>query len=147
MDVGKLARHLITLRPMADYVTTIEPFVPLDLGPKPWGIELLVAKTETYIGKVLWMHAGHKGGLQYHEHKDETFYLFSGRAIVRFQQPDKTLAQTIMTDGMSFHIPPGAVHQVEALEDCIFFEASTPHFNDRVNVGAELGRPDTGQSR
>lgn len=123
----------------------IEAFQPRELGPKPWGMELLVAHTPQYTGKVLWMHAGHRGGLQYHEQKDETFYLFSGRATVR-AVAGGLLTEIEMTPGMSFHIPPGTVHQVEAIEPCVFFEASTPHFDDRVNVGTQYGRLDTGQS-
>ena len=124
----------------------IEQFVPRSIGPKPWGEELLIAHTSHYTGKVLRMVAGHQGGLQYHREKDETFYLFSGSAIVRFDDGG-TLHETVMSPGMSFHIPPGEVHQVEALTDCVFFETSTPHFEDRVNVGARYGRSIDGQSR
>jgi len=28
--------------------------------------------------------------------------------------------------------------------DCVFFEASTPHFNDRERMEAQYGLPDTG---
>lgn len=126
---------------------TIEPFTPREIGPKPWGTELLIACTDHYIGKVLTMKAGHRGGLQYHVHKDETFYLVSGRALVTSDAGTGTaLITRPMFPGESYHIPPGAVHQVEAVTDCVFFEASTPHFEDRVNVGAEYGRADTGES-
>ena len=125
---------------------TIEPFAPRkDL--KPWGVELLIAETTTYIGKVLRMEAGHRGGLQYHNRKDETFHLFSGRAMVRSDNGHGTLIETEMSPGMSFHIPPRAVHQVEAITACVFFEVSMPVFDDRVNVGAAYGCADSGQSR
>ena len=120
----------------------IEPFEPRELGPKPWGQELLIAETPHYIGKVLSMNAGHRGGLQYHERKDETFYLFSGRAIVRSDDGHGTLINHDMRPGMSFHIPPRAIHQVRAITDCVFFEVSTPVFDDRVNAGAAYGRTD-----
>lgn len=122
---------------------TIERFEPRELGFKPWGSELLIAWTDTYIGKILTMKAGHRGGLQYHEVKDETFHLVSGRCLVRHDPGDGRLAVLEMRPGQSFHIPPGTVHQVEAVEDCVFFEASTPHFDDRVNVSE---RYDAGQS-
>ena len=113
---------------------TIEPFRPRHLGPKAWGTETLFAHTETYIGKVLRMRAGASGPLQYHERKDETFYLLSGRALLRFDRGDGVLAVHQMLPGESVHVPPGAVHQVEALEDCVIVEASNPVFDDRVNV-------------
>lgn len=124
---------------------TIEVFVPYELGPKPWGSELLVAHTPHYIGKVLTMRAGHRGGLQYHREKDETFFLMVGCARVTFD-PGNGLVTREMQAGQSYHVPPGAVHQVEAITECVFFETSSPHFEDRVNVAAEYGRADTGES-
>ena len=121
---------------------TIEPFAPRVLGPKPWGMETLIADTPHYIGKVLSMRAGHRGGLQYHERKDETFYLFSGRAVVTSDDGHGVLVSIMMNPGMSYHIPPRAVHQVEAITDCLFFEVSTPVFDDRVNMAEAYGRED-----
>ena len=46
---------------------------------KPWGYELHWAKTERYVGKVLHIKAGHALSLQYHNRKDETIYLHTGR--------------------------------------------------------------------
>jgi mannose-6-phosphate isomerase-like protein (cupin superfamily) len=120
---------------------------PVDLGPKPWGTETLIAKTDHYIGKVLRMKAGHRGGLQYHVHKDETFFLYEGVALVTADDGSGALITRTMLAGDSYHIPPGAVHQVEAVNDCVFFETSTPHFEDRVNVAAQYDhRLDTGES-
>lgn len=115
-------------------MAVIEAFEPRDLGPKPWGTELLVAETKDYIGKVLFMDAGGSGALQYHVTKDEAFYLLSGRAWVRYHDAHGRLCAVEMRPGMAYHVPPGAVHQVEAIEDCVFFEASTPVFDDRVAV-------------
>lgn len=111
---------------------TIEFFSPRELGKKDWGTELLVAETEHYIGKCMWMKAGAGGPLQYHERKDEAFFLFSGRALLRYKDANGDLTIRELRAGMSVHIPPGAVHQVEALEDCVMFETSTPVFDDRV---------------
>ncbi len=111
---------------------TIEAFTPRLLGPKEWGTELLIAETEHYIGKVLRMRAGAAGPMQYHERKDEAFYLLSGTAIVRTKHEDGTPIAMTMLAGETYHIPPGAIHQVEAVTDCVFFETSTPHFDDRV---------------
>ena len=116
---------------------TIETFVPRELGPKEWGTEQLIAQTDMYIGKILRMRAGARGPLQYHQRKDETFHLVSGRAIVRYDDGTGTLKAHAMYPGESFHVPPGAVHQVEAIDYCVFFEASNPVFDDRVNVEAD----------
>ena len=123
-------------------MTVIEPFRPRALE-RDWGEELIVAETPKYLGKVLTMRAGTKGGLQYHTEKDETFYLVSGEAAVRFD-PGDGLEVVWMWAGESYHIPPGAVHQVEAVTDCVFFETSTPHHDDRVRVEAQYGLPEDG---
>jgi len=121
-------------------MTRIEAFVPHDVGDRTWGREILIAHTPHYIGKVLHMRAGTKGGLQYHVEKDETFFLFSGSAIVRSDDGTGALVEHVMSPGEAFHIPPGAPHQVEAVEDCVFFEASTPHFDDRVRCEERYGK-------
>jgi mannose-6-phosphate isomerase-like protein (cupin superfamily) len=113
---------------------TVEMFVPRELGPKDWGVELLVAETTHYIGKVMWMKAGHSGPLQFHRKKDEAFYLFSGKALLTYHDEFGVERKAELTTGAAVHIPPGAVHRVEAIEDCVMFEASTPVFEDRVPV-------------
>lgn len=112
----------------------IERFEPRELGPKPWGRELLIAETPQYIGKVLWMRKGCGGALQFHNNKDETFYLLHGEALIAFHNADGELCERPMFEGEAYHVPPGAVHRVIALQDCVFVEASTPHFDDRVKV-------------
>lgn len=112
----------------------IEFFEPQRLGPKDWGSEILVAHTIAYTLKVLRMNAGKAGPLQYHRYKDESFHLIVGEAIVRYDDGGPVLAVHRMQIGESIHVPPGATHQVEAVTDCLFVEASTPHFDDRVGV-------------
>ena len=114
----------------------IERFSPREIPGKPWGQELLVAHTPFYTGKVLTMRAGASGPLQYHERKDEAFHLFSGEALVRTKHPDGTIIAIRMLPGETYHIPPGAIHQVEAVIECVFFETSTPVFDDRVGVSS-----------
>src|SRR5947209_13566925 len=99
----------------------IEAYTPKTLD-REWGEEIFVAETPHYLGKVLKMRAGTKGGLQYHVEKDETFYLVSGRAFVVCGiegTRTRMVLTVLMEPGESYHIPPGAVHQVEAIEDCV----------------------------
>lgn len=119
---------------------TIEQFWPVE-KMMPWGVETLVAETEHYTGKLLFYRAGQAGGFQYHVEKDETFYLFSGAAWVSWIHGD-TVVERQMLSGESYRIPPGAPHKFRAITDCVVFEASTPHRNDRVNVSAEFGEAD-----
>ena len=45
---------------------------------KPWGYELRFARTDRYAGKVLFIKAGSQLSLQYHDVKDEAFFVQSG---------------------------------------------------------------------
>ena len=116
----------------------IEPYYPI-VHEREWGQEIFIAETPRYLGKVLKMHKGGRGGLQFHRRKDETFHLLSGKALVESDDGHGTLARRVMQPGESFHIPPGAPHRVTALEDCVFVEANTPHYDDRVRVEERYG--------
>lgn len=122
----------------------IESFTPREAGPRDWGVELIIAETPLYLGKLLRMKAGGKGGLQYHVEKDESFYLLSGNAWVRTDDGSGQIKTLWMRPGETFHIPPGAVHQVEAVTECVFLEVSTPHYDDRVRVESEYGLDEDG---
>ena len=52
---------------------------------KPWGHELHWAITERYVGKVLHVKAGHALSLQYHNVKDETIFLWTGKLLFEIQ--------------------------------------------------------------
>lgn len=46
---------------------------------KPWGHEVVWAEGGSYVGKVLVIESGRRLSLQYHEAKDETILVLSGR--------------------------------------------------------------------
>ncbi len=118
----------------------VEFVEPKEVGPRPWGRELLIGVVPGhYSFKILEVKAGNKGGLQKHHQKDEMGYLVSGRLIVRFDPGTGTIEEKVLGPGACFHFPPGAVHQEEALTDCVIIEASTPHFNDRVRMEPQYG--------
>jgi len=108
--------------------------------PKPWGEELLFARTARYAGKILRIRAGESLSLQYHERKDETIYLYQGR--LRLLLPDETDpgAQKTLAAGEAVHLPPGTRHRLEALTDCVVFEVSTPELDDVVRLEDRYGR-------
>ena len=120
----------------------ITVMVPQSVGARSWGEELVVALGPGYLGKLLRRMAGTAGDLQFHRQKHETHYLFSGEAELHCDNGAGVLVRHRMTAGHSVSIPPGAVHRVIAITDCIFFESSTPHFEDRVNVSAQYGEAD-----
>src|SRR3989442_983374 len=80
---------------------------------KPWGYELIWAKTDRYAGKVLHIDPGHVLSLQYHNTKDESIYVLAGEIILRIQQGD-TLIERRLGQGAADHIHPKLIHQFEA---------------------------------
>jgi mannose-6-phosphate isomerase len=106
---------------------------------KPWGYELIWARTDRYVGKVLHVRAGHVLSLQYHNRKDETMHVFRGELILR-SGPVEALEERPLRAGESVHIPPGLVHQIEAVEDSDVLEASTPELDDLVRLQDRYGR-------
>lgn len=111
---------------------------------KPWGYELIWARTDRYVGKVIHVRAGHALSLQYHERKDETILLWRGR--LRFHQGTGDAARDWeMQPGERVHIAPGTVHRMTAVEDSDLFEVSTPELEDVVRLDDRYGR--TGTSR
>ncbi len=106
---------------------------------KPWGYELHWAKTERYAGKIIHVTAGHALSLQYHNVKDETIYLWSGRMRFEIREGERLVARDL-EPGASVHIPAGTVHRMTALEDCDIVEVSTPELDDVVRLEDRYGR-------
>ena len=106
---------------------------------KPWGYELHWAKTDRYVGKVIHVNAGHALSLQYHNQKDETIFLWSGRMLFEIQEDGKLVARE-MKLGESVHVTPGTVHRMTAIDDCDIFEVSTPELDDVVRLEDRYGR-------
>ena len=114
---------------------------------KPWGYELHWAKTERYVGKLIHVNAGHALSLQYHNQKDETIFLWSGRMMFEIApQPLKegssgeALTKREMKPGEAVHIVPRTVHRMTAITDCDIFEVSTPELHDVVRLEDRYGR-------
>jgi mannose-6-phosphate isomerase len=109
---------------------------------KPWGYELIWAKTDRYVGKILHLRRGEALSYQYHRVKDETIRLLSGR--LRLETAGETGAREtrVLEPGDGMHIPPGLRHRMEALEDCDVLEVSTPELDDVVRLEDRYGRVD-----
>ena len=106
---------------------------------KPWGYELHWAKTDRYVGKILHVKAGHALSLQYHNRKDETIYLYSGKMLFEIERDGQLVAQE-MRPGDAVHIAPKTVHRMTAIEDCDVLEVSTPELDDVVRLEDRYGR-------
>jgi mannose-6-phosphate isomerase len=111
---------------------------------KPWGHELIWALTDRYCGKVLFVKAGCALSLQFHNEKDESWLVQSGRAKLELGEVgQKVLNEEVIGPGASFHYRPGTVHRVTAIEDTTILEVSTPHLDDVVRLEDLYGREGT----
>ena len=108
---------------------------------KPWGYEIHWAKTDRYVGKIIHINKGHALSLQYHNKKDETILLWSGKLLFEIQQ-DGELQKLEVKPGERFHVTPGTVHRMTAIEDCDVVEVSTPELDDVVRIEDRYGRSD-----
>lgn len=126
----------------ADTNLGLDPELPKHID-KPWGHEVWFAHTDRYAGKIITVLAGHKLSLQYHDAKDETSHLVSGRMRL-WQGTDRdALTETIIEPGATWRNTAGTIHTVEAIEDATFFEVSTPELDDVVRLEDQYGRQGT----
>jgi mannose-6-phosphate isomerase len=110
---------------------------------KPWGWELIWAEADAYVGKLLFIRAGHALSLQYHREKDESWLVHEGRASLELGELDGALETLEIRAGDAFRYRPGTVHRVTAIEDTLILEVSTPQLADVVRLEDAYGREGT----
>lgn len=110
--------------------------------PKPWGHELIFAKTARYVGKILHINQGETLSLQYHNVKEETLFVVRGELKLTIES-DGDRRVLPLREGESFHIPPRLIHRMEAVVDTDVAEVSTPELDDVVRLEDRYGREGT----
>ena len=111
---------------------------------KPWGHELILALSERYCGKVLFVKAGAALSLQFHREKEESWLVQSGKAKLELGEVGQAvLNEEVIGAGDAFHYRPGTVHRITAIEDTTILEVSTPHLDDVVRLEDLYGREGT----
>jgi mannose-6-phosphate isomerase len=107
---------------------------------KPWGSELWYAQTDRYAGKILRVNAGQRLSVQYHLTKDETSYLLSGKAKISQGPSPEQMQEREIGPGDAWRNEPNVVHTIEAIEDSVVLEVSTPELDDVVRLEDRYGR-------
>ena len=110
--------------------------------PKPWGQELIFAENDRYAGKILHIEAGQLLSLQYHERKDETFYVLTGEVNLTIEESG-VLREVRLAEGSAYRIRPGVRHRMRAEGPCDLIEVSTPELDDVVRLEDAYGRAGT----
>ena len=119
---------------------------PIQRVEKPWGYELIWAKTGEYVGKILHINKGHKLSLQYHKVKEETIILQSGLMDYLIENDRGEMETVRLNPGDAYHTLPGRKHRMIAVEDCDVYEVSTPHLDDVVRLEDGYGRTGTSKA-
>jgi uncharacterized RmlC-like cupin family protein len=93
---------------------------------KGWGSELIWASNDKYCGKLLNFNTGAKFSMHFHSIKDETWYVLSGKFIVRYIEcSDASIHETILNAGDDWHNIPLMPHQLICIEGGTIIEVST----------------------
>lgn len=112
----------------------------MQVTEKPWGREVLVACTERYALKDIFLRAGTRSSLQSHVRKHETILVIEGRIRLERGGPEGPLSEEIVETGGAYIVTPGTRHRVTALEDTRLIEASTPELDDLIRHADDYGR-------
>jgi mannose-6-phosphate isomerase-like protein (cupin superfamily) len=111
---------------------------------KPWGHEEIFALVDgKFCGKAIHVSDGHSLSLQYHEEKEETISVQSGRLRVEIGLHEDSLESFDLEPGESIHLRPGVRHRVTAVGDTVMLEASTTQLLDVVRLEDRYGRQGT----
>jgi mannose-6-phosphate isomerase-like protein (cupin superfamily) len=108
---------------------------------KGWGNEFIFATNDKYCGKLLKFNTGAKFSMHFHAEKDETWFVISGKFLVKWidtQNADVNEIELKVND--TWHNPPMFPHQVICLEEGVLIEVSTP---DSVEDNYRVGKGDS----
>lgn len=107
---------------------------------KPWGKEEIIEINNMYMLKKLTMWKGHRCSLQYHNKKKETIYILSGKLRIYQGKSQKNLISKIYGPNETVTLVPKIIHRMEAVEDSIYLEASSPELEDVVRLTDDYNR-------
>lgn len=94
---------------------------------KGWGSELIWSTNDKYCGKLLNFNKNAKFSMHFHAIKDETWYVLSGKFLVRvINTTNADQSEYLLTVGDTWRNLPLHPHQIECLEEGTIIEVSTP---------------------
>jgi quercetin dioxygenase-like cupin family protein len=135
------------------------------LVEKPWGSERWIADGNPifpYSFKEIFIKAQHRSSIQFHQAKQETNYVQKGRGILYYSKEPidvdaylqgqytqeklddiiNSLERQELTPGIVFHVFPGLIHRIEAVEDLTMLEASSVELDDVFRLKDDTSRGD-----
>ncbi len=109
--------------------------------PKPWGYEIVYTPPNLKrVGKILFIKKGCRFSLQYHNRKEETLCLISGKAKIWLEDEQGKILHLPMKPKVGYTILIGQKHRVEAITDTLLAETSSPEVGETYRVEDDYGR-------
>lgn len=94
---------------------------------KGWGHEQIWATNDKYCGKILRFNQGAKFSMHFHAVKDETWYVLSGKFVVKcINTETASKYEKELKPGDVWQNPPLLPHQLICVEAGAIVEVSTP---------------------
>lgn len=110
---------------------------------KPWGYEIhWVAEGMPYMGKVLHVNKDARLSLQYHDQKQESWFIIKGRGKVIWDNNKGELIETELQPGVGYTSLIGQRHRLCGITDCDILEVSTPELGTTWRLEDDYKRPD-----
>jgi mannose-6-phosphate isomerase-like protein (cupin superfamily) len=110
---------------------------------KPWGYEIhWTPMDKPYMGKVLHINANKRLSLQFHDQKQESWFLINGRAKVVWDDSKGNLIETELENGKGYSCFIGQRHRLVGITDCDVIEVSTPEIGVTYRLEDDFKRPD-----
>lgn len=107
---------------------------------KPWGHERILAKTDKYVVKEIFVKPNSRLSLQYHNKKVETMFLVAGEGFIQMRRGRADWTDKMLPMHPVF-INVGTTHRLFTKdENCLVVEVSSTELNDVVRIEDDYGR-------
>lgn len=113
-------------QPQKDEVKTIKKATTFDIRHKDYAENLIetIANRE-FTGKKIFFKTGNHHGLHFHCKKTETYFMHSGKLLLRLRADNAEDRYYVLEPGQTIKITPGLMHQASGLNDPVIIESST----------------------
>ena len=118
-----------------------------DMKEKPWGTEIDLPGFNGVHGKILFIKKGYRTSLKYHQRKDETLYIKSGKVEFLFGDEltlddpiDHGFQRQVAAAGQGLKVQSSCPYRITALEDSEIIEIGNNLSDVPVRLEDDYGR-------
>lgn len=116
---------------------------------KPWGHEIILNSPDAPMtSKIIYLNAGARFSLQYHDRKEEILTIVSGEAVIYLEDESGNLREIKMELHKGYQIKPMQKHRVKGITDAQILESSTKETGNTFRLEDDYSRgTETEESR